>query len=60
MPARRKGVEVGNSLEGGLVVVLVADNHLAEADFLGVFLCDNIFCLNVNCFELFLGRPLFL
>ena len=35
MPARRKGegVEVGNSFEGNLVVVLVADNHLAEADF---------------------------
>ena len=39
MPARRKGegVEVGNSFEGDLVVVLVADNHLAEADFLGAF-----------------------
>ena len=38
LPAERgEGVEVGNSFEGDLVVVLVADNHLAEADFLGAF-----------------------
>ena len=38
LPAERgRGWKSGIVLKGNLVVVLVADNHLAEADFLGAF-----------------------